>query len=170
MTWLKLDDRFARHRKVAPLSDRAWRLHVTALLECCAELTDGQIDKKLPSTWPSAPRGRALTDAIRELEEAGLWEPNEAGWRVPTLQLGDRALHVAVFGENTWGDAAYEFVYARDGKRCRYCGSTDRLSIDHLIPRCQGGTDHESNLVVACRTCNSRKGGRTPEQAGMVLR
>jgi 5-methylcytosine-specific restriction endonuclease McrA len=28
----------------------------------------------------------------------------------------------------------------------------------------------EDNLVTACRPCNKRKGGKTPEQAGMVLR
>jgi 5-methylcytosine-specific restriction endonuclease McrA len=35
--------------------------------------------------------------------------------------------------------------------------------------RCLGGTDELENLVMACRDCNIRKGGRTPEQAGMVL-
>ncbi len=80
MTWLRLDDQFARHRKVAPLSDRAWRLHVTALLECCANLTDGQIDLGLPGTWPSAPRGKSLAVTIGELVLAGLWEPVDGGW------------------------------------------------------------------------------------------
>jgi hypothetical protein len=80
VTWLRLDDQFHRHRKVAPLSDRAWRLHVTALLECCANLTDGRIDVRLPPTWPSAPRGKKLIDAVLELETAGLWERIEEGW------------------------------------------------------------------------------------------
>jgi DNA-directed RNA polymerase subunit RPC12/RpoP len=62
-------------------------------------------------------------------------------------------------------------IYERDGFRCRYCGSDVRaLAIDHVVPRVQGGTDFPVNLVVACKSCNSRKGGRTPEQAGMTLR
>lgn len=80
MSWLRLDDQFGRHRKVAPLSDRAWRLHVTALLECCANLTDGRIDRALPATWPAAPRGKALAITIGELVLAGLWEPTNDGW------------------------------------------------------------------------------------------
>lgn len=63
----------------------------------------------------------------------------------------------------------YGQVFARDQNQCRYCRSTKDLSIDHLTPRVQGGTDALDNLVVACRSCNSRKGPRTPEQAGMVL-
>jgi 5-methylcytosine-specific restriction endonuclease McrA len=71
---------------------------------------------------------------------------------------------------DSWSKGNYPDVYARDGHACRYCGSTSWLSIDHVIPRAQGGSDEADNLVVCCRSCNSRKGGRTPSQAGMVLR
>lgn len=73
MTWLRLDDQFHRHRKVAPLSDSAFRLHVTALLECSNQLTDGRLDCALVPTLPRAPQGKRLTDALRELEKSGLW-------------------------------------------------------------------------------------------------
>lgn len=70
-----------------------------------------------------------------------------------------------------WSTAAYDSVYERDGEACRYCGEEDAelLTIDHVVPRIQGGSDDASNLVVCCKSCNSRKGGRTPEEAGMVL-
>lgn len=61
-------------------------------------------------------------------------------------------------------------VLIRDGNRCRYCGEDGAGTVDHIIPRCQGGTDSVDNLAVSCQSCNSRKGGRTPDQAGMVLR
>lgn len=73
------------------------------------------------------------------------------------------------FAELRWSKANYKFVKERDGDRCRYCGSGADLTIDHIIPRCQGGGDEAENLAVACRSCNCRKRGRTPEQAGMVL-
>lgn len=60
-------------------------------------------------------------------------------------------------------------IFARDGWRCRYCGSRTRLSIDHIEPRCRGGSDAVENLATACLACNCRKGGRTPAEAGMVL-
>ena len=43
---------------------------------------------------------------------------------------------------------------------CCYCGSTDRLCMDHLIPKMRGGADNADNLITACRRCNSSKGGR----------
>lgn len=68
-----------------------------------------------------------------------------------------------------WSKVAYPEAYERDRRACRYCGIGDDLTIDHITPRLQGGGDEVENLAVACRSCNSRKGGRTPEQAGMVL-
>lgn len=63
-------------------------------------------------------------------------------------------------------------LFARDRNRCQYCGRifpTSDLSLDHVIPRAQGGGDSWENLVCACIRCNARKGGRTPDQAHMKL-
>jgi len=43
---------------------------------------------------------------------------------------------------------------------CYYCGSTSKLSVDHLIPRIKGGADESDNLIWACRSCNSSKRDR----------
>lgn len=63
-------------------------------------------------------------------------------------------------------------LFARDGNRCQYCGKrfpTTDLSLDHIVPRSQGGTNSWENIVCACIRCNVKKGGRTPEQAHMKL-
>ena len=60
-------------------------------------------------------------------------------------------------------------VLRRDRHTCAYC-SRPADTVDHVVPRCQGGLSTWSNTVAACRPCNSRKGGRTPAQAGMPLR
>jgi 5-methylcytosine-specific restriction endonuclease McrA len=63
-------------------------------------------------------------------------------------------------------------IFARDRNRCQYCGRhfpTSELSLDHLVPRSQGGKSTWLNLVCCCVACNSRKGGRTPQQAAMTL-
>ena len=63
-------------------------------------------------------------------------------------------------------------IYRRDGNRCQYCGcrpGTEELTIDHVLPRAQGGITSWENCVLACVECNSRKANRTPEQAKMKL-
>ncbi|MEM1355295.1 MAG: HNH endonuclease [Planctomycetota bacterium] len=63
-------------------------------------------------------------------------------------------------------------IFARDNNRCQYCGKkfpTSELSLDHVIPRSQGGGASWENLVCCCVGCNTKKGGRTPRQAGMPL-
>ncbi len=44
------------------------------------------------------------------------------------------------------------------GKTCSYCGASENLALDHIIPRKAGGRDLGDNLVYACRKCNSSKG------------
>ena len=51
-------------------------------------------------------------------------------------------------------------VFDRDGRACKQCGSTDDLSIDHIVPRSKGGSHDESNLQTLCRRCNSAKNNR----------
>lgn len=60
-------------------------------------------------------------------------------------------------------------VIRRDRFSCQYCGTRDRLTIDHVMPKSRGGRDQWENLVAACVGCNSRKGNRTPEEANMPL-
>jgi 5-methylcytosine-specific restriction endonuclease McrA len=63
-------------------------------------------------------------------------------------------------------------IYARDGNKCQYCGKrmpTTELSLDHVVPKSQGGKSTWENIVCCCVRCNVKKGGRTPEQAHMHL-
>jgi len=63
-------------------------------------------------------------------------------------------------------------IYARDQNQCQYCGkrfSTSDLSLDHVVPRSQGGKASWDNIVCACLDCNIKKGGRTPAQAHLKL-
>jgi 5-methylcytosine-specific restriction endonuclease McrA len=64
-------------------------------------------------------------------------------------------------------------VYARDNFTCQYCGGRrprSELNLDHVVPRALGGKSTWENVVCSCLACNRKKGGRTPEQAGLRLR
>lgn len=64
-------------------------------------------------------------------------------------------------------------LFKRDSMTCQYCGSQpggNELTIDHVLPRSQGGQTLWENTVLACVDCNRKKANRTPEQAGMKLR
>ncbi|TAE03778.1 MAG: HNH endonuclease [Bacteroidetes bacterium] len=60
-------------------------------------------------------------------------------------------------------------VFKRDNNRCLYCSATDNLTLDHVLPRSRGGQTTWTNLVTACRRCNSKKGDLLPEEAKMPL-
>ena len=63
-------------------------------------------------------------------------------------------------------------VLTRDRETCQYCSvqpGRSHLTVDHVLPRSRGGLTTWENVVTACRDCNHRKGGRTPEEANMLL-
>jgi len=62
-------------------------------------------------------------------------------------------------------------ILRRDKHVCAYCGRGDLpLTIDHIIPKSNGGEDTWDNLITACLPCNNKKGNRTPAEADMPLR
>lgn len=64
-------------------------------------------------------------------------------------------------------------IMARDGWKCQYCGikvNGQTMTMDHVVPRSQGGITRWSNIVAACSPCNAKKDNRTPQQAGMKIK
>lgn len=61
-------------------------------------------------------------------------------------------------------------ILARDNHTCQYCGHHMKdLTVDHVVPKRLGGKSTWENLVCCCRKCNSKKGDKTLEKAGMEL-
>jgi len=68
------------------------------------------------------------------------------------------------------------FLFARDDYTCQYCGRRRNelrgrqfLTRDHILPVSRGGTNGWDNVVTSCSSCNNRKGGRLPAEAGLRL-
>lgn len=61
-------------------------------------------------------------------------------------------------------------IFRRDNYTCQYCGKiSPNLTVDHVIPKHQGGGHEWKNLVTACYTCNHLKGGRALHHSGLTL-
>jgi 5-methylcytosine-specific restriction endonuclease McrA len=63
-------------------------------------------------------------------------------------------------------------LFVRDRHVCAYCGSNfteAELTVEHIQPVSRGGRHEWTNVVTACRSCNTRKGNRRPEEANMPL-
>ncbi len=64
-------------------------------------------------------------------------------------------------------------IAIRDNSECQYCGrllKTEEYTLDHVVPRCQGGLSTWTNLVRSGIKCNKYKSVCTPKEAGMILR
>lgn len=143
------------------------RRAMTLLYRGCAEvitIEDDQYTNYDFENWCELSELKALE---KQPEEDYIKTPNRELQvpRIVRLVLYDRIPKSTVrFNRKT--------LFARDGYRCQYCGQTrpmSQLSLDHVVPRSQGGRTTWENVVCSCTTCNSRKGGRTPVQANMKL-
>lgn len=180
MGWVKLDDTFAEHPKVEMAGDEAAWLYVCGLLYAYRADTNGFVPAAKVSKLTGLRNPRRLAE---KLVEVRLWETVEDGFLIHDYLKHQQssqereehrlsgARRVALHRDKPLRDRVRE----RDGNCCRYCGEeviwTDRRSsrggtYDHVDPK---GGNSESNLVVACRGCNAKKGARTPEKAGMPL-
>ena len=64
-------------------------------------------------------------------------------------------------------------LYRRDGFTCQYCDkkfAEGDLSVDHVVPRAQGGKTSWENCVTACMGCNNRKADKSLKEAGLTLK
>ena len=66
------------------------------------------------------------------------------------------------YGSKWIRPAKRQAIYERDGHRCVYCERSNHdsvimLTLDHVAPRSIGGGNEHTNLVTACRHCNSAR-------------
>jgi 5-methylcytosine-specific restriction endonuclease McrA len=108
-------------------------------------------------TWVARLRRLAPLGAISlELVKFNTQQMQDAEIRGVEYQQGELA-----------GYEVRQYLLEKWGRRCAYCGATDRLlEVEHIVPRSRGGSDRVSNLTLACRACNERKGNQTAAEFG----
>jgi len=83
------------------------------------------------------------------------WPPAPAGWQ---FWIPDQPAPVGERNTRTIPQDVKIAVAARDGGRCRQCGSAQDLHFDHVIPWSKGGANTVQNIQLLCGPCNRRKG------------
>lgn len=88
---------------------------------------------------------------------------------VSVLRLLYRSIPPAASNRRT--NFSKRHLLIRDRYTCGYCGCTEKhkLTVDHVIPKSKGGKSTYANCITACTDCNTWKGSRTLEEAGMRL-
>lgn len=137
------------------------------------------VHRALILVWTDAARIVDPTDyQLYDWEDWSKMQPNGKEPYVQAVSMQVRAPEVVTLTQYDGFPAAKvtfsrRNIHKRDKFRCQYCGiqpGSEELTIDHVLPRAQGGISSWENCVLACVTCNKRKADRTPVQAKMKLR
>lgn len=133
-------------------------------LPCCAKAVE-RWRKRYPEKY---------SDLCRRMEKKLRTERPEVAAKYKRIKRSRRPEHYKAKWQErvAWlksGDVTREqlkSIYESANGRCQYCGTEvskprlypfDPRGFDHVIPRARGGLHTASNIVVACRVCNSRK-------------
>lgn len=146
------------NRSFAPVSITSIKRAVCLVFKGLAKIVDEQYQLYDFNSWSSL--SAAFQDDRINMTDRAIRVP-----RVILLQFYDRLpqRRVRLTREN---------IYLRDHSTCQYCArrfARSELNLDHVVPISQGGQTTWQNIVCSCIACNHRKGGRTPEKAGMRL-
>jgi hypothetical protein len=145
MPWVKLDDRFPSHRKIALLSDRAFRLHVSAMCWCAENLTDGNISDRELALVANV---RSIKATAQQLQDAGLWDRSEGGWVIHDY-LDSNPSRDQVLAERKKNAARQEaFRKRRNGKPTPPSGGEGNADSNGVT---RGGESHDGDTNAARR-------------------
>ena len=127
---------------------------------------------------------RAVPLSLMEGEKEKIWQMRFSGGEAsPTpnqiLNIPEH-IRLTVGGSDSPSERLYQRIWKvppvnrrevlrRDRHTCQYCGYQKQLTLDHVVPRAQGGQHTWDNVVAACSPCNAKKGARTPSQSRMPL-
>jgi 5-methylcytosine-specific restriction endonuclease McrA len=178
LQWFRVYHEMIDDPKVGTLNDSQFRLWVEILCVAC-ESSDGG-NTGMSESELSWKLRRDITPFLQELYDRNLIVKDNSGKVVVTNWekrqfCSDSSVErtrkyrkklKAATGSTSGYTKHAENIFKRDGNKCVYCGSSENLCIDHVLPVSMGGTDDVENLAAACKACNSGKAGRTPEGAG----
>lgn len=117
----------------------------------------------------------AVKPRLRSLEEKGIVQITNTGWAGTKLRVFlPREIPGAIPEDSDqdsndiqtldfYKDPRYRpAIFEREGGRCFYCGrslSDGDYGLDHVEPQVAKGNNSYRNVVAACHSCNSSKGG-----------
>ncbi|WP_434475185.1 RNA-guided endonuclease IscB [Fervidobacterium islandicum] len=130
------------------------------------------LNRRRPEGWlPPSFKARAdqLINAVRKLTKLlPISAISIEDAKFDTQKLQNPEISGIEYQRGTlFGYEVREYLLEKWGRKCAYCGRSDvPLEIDHIVPRSRGGTDRVSNLTLACRECNQKKGNKTAAEFG----
>lgn len=149
--WFKVDDRFHSSRKVKAIP-RAQRLEAVGLWAIAGSWSAGEgLDGFVPDYMIDDFGGTA--ELVAALVASGSWLAVDGGYRFAQW----RKFQDGKYRPNI-PPRIRAAVMARDGYRCVICGSTENLSLDHIVRYRDDGPDTIDNLRVLCMPCNWERG------------
>jgi hypothetical protein len=103
---------------------------------------------------------------VRTIREEIYWQYAKLISKSAGFGIDDRAFQMSTFvklrdGKIRWSSAIGEYIKEHENKSvCIYCGSDEKLTVEHILPTSRGGPNTADNAIFVCKKCNSSKGSK----------
>ncbi|HYE89792.1 MAG TPA: HNH endonuclease signature motif containing protein [Terriglobales bacterium] len=163
MAWVLFDTRLPWAPEMLHVGPECFGYYLAAFAHCARHrVTDGTFRPTDPFGEMLSPQKAAAI--CRKMADGGLLRPRARGrYAIVGFPYGVRGM-VRIQWERPKLSRAYRrSILVRD-KVCQYCGSTERLQVDHIFPVARGGGDGPENLQALCFPCNIKKRDKLPHE------
>jgi hypothetical protein len=159
VAWIKVDERFFTSTVVFTAGPLGAMLYLEGLTYCMRFNVDELPRIIVDTFWSRVYGPEAVAAAIAGLEEVAAFDPTDGGWLIHHYWVEDE---VVIEGQSRWGEDQPIRAARAEAKECAHCGATERLEVDHIVPRSRGGYSQPSNLQILCKPCNIKKRSTVP--------
>jgi|ERR1039458_2490672 5-methylcytosine-specific restriction endonuclease McrA len=122
--------------------------------------------KAVIAAWRASAKGKESVIKFQQSTKRKIWEKKyrrqaERSANNSAFQANSRAKHYGAPG--SWTGAQFLALCKKYGNFCLCCHKKRRLTPDHVIPFCKGGTNYRSNIQPLCLSCNHKKRNKTTD-------
>jgi hypothetical protein len=103
---------------------------------------------------------------VRTIRDEIYWQYSKLISKSAGFGIDNRGFQMTTFlklrdGKMKWSSAIGEYIKEHESKSaCIYCGSTEKLTVEHILPSSRGGPNTADNAIFICKKCNSSKGAK----------
>lgn len=103
---------------------------------------------------------------VKTIRDEIFWQYAKLISKATPFGIDGRAFQMSTFiklrdRKMNWSSTIREWLLENEKpNECIYCGLKEKLTVEHILPRCRKGPDNPDNAIRVCKKCNSSKGGK----------
>lgn len=148
-----------------PRSDFYKKTETTIQPQCkpCSLESNKELAKKNREKYKNHRREYYLKNKEVIIQKVKVWNKNHPKQRSKYMIVVNAVRRGRKKNNGGFTSKEWQSLILKNNSCCFYCGKNEKMTIDHFIPLSKGGSNYITNIVPACKSCNTAKGSLMPD-------